>query len=196
MIRKIKKILLLMLIFVLTYNHFCYADIISTRAMTGSVSLMGGFLAAFVFAIYATTYFGVRLVSKEEATNDSVNEKVEIDEDNKPNEQDGKTEVVEKINLRDECEDKLYLWGMILICCISYTCFAMFNLPFALMVIPIIFSAYAFTLRKIDKKKAKLFSIIAFITMIILMIVSGMAYDAYIEKRMRDLALSFVIKYV
>jgi hypothetical protein len=32
--------------------------------------------------------------------------------------------------------------------------------------------------------------------MIILMIVSGMAYDAYIEKRMRDLALSFVIKYV
>ena len=119
-----------------------------------------------------------------------------IDENNKPNEQDGKTEVVEKITLRDECENKLYLWGMILICFISYACFAMFNLPFALMVIPIIFSAYAFTLRKIDKKKAKLFSIIAFITMIILMIVSGMAYDAYIEKRMRDLALSFVIKYV
>lgn len=193
MIRKIKKILLIMLIFILTYNHFCYADGISTRALTAPISLMGGFISVFVLSIYAITYFCVRVFGQKDMTNNSVNKNVEIDEKNKSNERDDKNEVIEKIDLREECESKFYLWGMILICCISWTCFTLLNLPFALMVIPIIFSVYALVLRKTDKKKAKLFLIIAIISMIILTFVSIRLYNAYVEKRWRDLAISFIL---
>ena len=41
MIRKVRKIILVMLMMLISYNHVCYADGISTRAMISPISLLG-----------------------------------------------------------------------------------------------------------------------------------------------------------
>ena len=57
MIRKVRKIILVMLMMLISYNHVCYADVVSTREMFSPLSLLSALFCLVILLIYASSFF-------------------------------------------------------------------------------------------------------------------------------------------
>lgn len=164
MSRKIKRIFVVMLIIVMTYNNVCFADMISPSALTAPISLMAGFVSVLFLFLYAFSYFCF-MFNKQNKKEIVKNEEETVEKS-------------KKIDLKEAAAINIYKWLMVLIASVAWTVLAFTNTSFFLTLIPTIFSWEAVKQRKEgNKKKAVLLTVLSIIVLVILMYFCSLSFS-------------------
>lgn len=132
MIRKVRKIILVMLMMLISYNHVCYADGISTRAMISPISLLGALFCLVILLIYASSFFVFKKIMQLKTKKETlvVDEKTNADWEEKH-------------------EKKLYFWLSATLILLMY----FFTLQFFIPIFVLLFFVIILLISKIVRKK-------------------------------------------
>ena len=135
MIRKVRKIILVMLMMLISYNHVCYADGISTRAMISPISLLGALFCLVILLIYASSFFVFKKIMQLKTKKETlvVDEKTNADWEEKH-------------------EKKLYFWLSATLILLMYFFTIQFFIPIFVLLFFVIILLISKIVRKIGNR--------------------------------------------
>lgn len=142
MIRKVRKIILLTLMMLISYNHVCYADVISPREMLSPLSLLSALFCLVILLIYASSFFMFKKIMQLKTKKETL----VVDEKN------GMFEEKTNADWEEKHEKKLYFWLSATLILLMYFFTLQFFIPFFVLLFFVIILLISKIVRKIGNK--------------------------------------------